>query len=54
MTAPDTTPVEDQSSSAPVPTPMTRRLRTFVPWQLVRFVVINVRMLRLLWRGHHQ
>lgn len=54
MLPPDTTPVEDQSSTAPVPTPMTLRLRTFVPWQVVRFFVINLHMLRLLWRGHHQ
>ena len=54
MTQPDTTPVDDQGAYAPVPTALTRRLRTFVPWQLVRFAVINVRMLRLLWRGHHQ
>ena len=30
------------------------RMRTFVPWQLVRFAVINLKMLRLIWRGHHQ
>jgi hypothetical protein len=29
------------------------RLRTFLPWQLVRFLVINLTMLRILWRNHH-
>lgn len=50
----DTTPVEAQHLSAPVPTARTRWLRTFVPWQMVRFAIINTRMLRLIWRGHHQ
>jgi hypothetical protein len=54
MIAPDTDPVDDQQLYAPMPTAWTRRMRTFVPWQLVRFAVINIRMLRLLWRGHHQ
>jgi hypothetical protein len=35
------------------PTGLTVRLRTFLPWQLVRFAVINVKMLRILWRNHH-
>ena len=30
------------------PTPLTAFLRTFLPWQLVRFAVINLRMLRML------
>jgi len=54
MTEPDTTPVEEQQVYAPMPTALTRRLRTFIPWQLVRFAVINLRMLRLIWRGHRQ
>ena len=54
MALPDTTPVDDQRTSVPTPTAWTRRLRTFLPWQIVRFAVINVRMLRLIWRGHHQ
>lgn len=37
---------------APMPTRWTVFLRTFVPWQMVRFVVINLRMLRLIWRSH--
>ena len=50
----DTTPVDAQHLYAPVPTAGTRWLRTFVPWQMVRFAIINTRMLRLIWRGHHQ
>ncbi len=37
---------------APVPTRWTVFLRTFVPWQMVRFVVINLKMFRLIWRSH--
>lgn len=44
----------EQFSYATVPTPWTRRLRTFIPWQLVRFVVINFKMLRLIRRGRHR
>lgn len=35
-----------------VPTPTTRFLRAFLPWQLVRFVVINLRMLGMIRRAH--
>lgn len=52
--ADDTPPDDAQHRYAAVPTARTRWLRTFVPWQLVRFAVINLRMLRLIWRGHHQ
>jgi hypothetical protein len=37
---------------APVPTRWTVFLRTFIPWQIVRFVVINLKMFRLIWRSH--
>jgi hypothetical protein len=37
---------------APMPTRWTIFLRTFIPWQMVRFVVINLRMFRLIWRSH--
>jgi len=40
-------------SSATRPSRLTVGLRTFLPWQLVRFVVINLKMLRILWRNHH-
>jgi len=54
MATPDTAPLDERQLYAPVPTATTRWLRTFLPWQLVRFAVINVRMLRLIWRRHHQ
>ncbi len=37
---------------AAVPTRWTIFLRTFIPWQMVRFVVINLKMFRLIWRSH--
>jgi hypothetical protein len=37
---------------APVPTRWTIFLRTFIPWQMVRFAVINLKMFRLIWRSH--
>ncbi len=40
-------------SYASVPTRFTRFMRTFAPYQLVRFAVINAKMLRLLARAHH-
>jgi len=45
-------PCADAAPMAPVPTRWTVFLRTFVPWQMVRFVVINMRMFRLIWRSH--
>ena len=37
---------------AALPTRATVFMRTFVPWQLVRFAVINLKMLRLIRRSH--
>lgn len=34
------------------PTRWTRFLRTFIPWQVVRFLVINMKMLVLIRRSH--
>jgi len=34
------------------PTRFTRFLRTFIPWQMVRFAVINLKMLVLIRRSH--
>lgn len=39
-------------SFIPVPTARTRALRTFIPWQLWRFAVINLRMLRMIAKSH--
>lgn len=35
------------------PTRLTLFLRTFLPWQLVRFAYINLKMLRIIARSHH-
>ena len=37
---------------AALPTPLTVFMRTFVPWQMLRFAVINLKMLRLIRRSH--
>jgi len=34
------------------PTGLTVFLRTFLPWQLVRFALINLKMLRIIRRSH--
>jgi hypothetical protein len=34
------------------PTRWTRFLRTFIPWQIVRFIVINLKMMILIRRSH--
>ena len=39
-------------STAALPTRWTLFLRTFIPWQVVRFVAINLKMFRLIWRSH--
>jgi hypothetical protein len=35
------------------PTRFTVFMRTFLPWQLVRFACINLKMLRIIARSHH-
>lgn len=37
---------------ATMPTRTTLFLRTFVPWQVVRFAAINLKMVRLIARSH--
>lgn len=41
-----------ESFFATKPTAFTRFMRTFIPWQLVRFAVINLKMLRIITRSH--
>ncbi len=36
----------------PFPTPGTLFWRKFLPWQLLRFVVLNLRMMRIVIGGH--
>ncbi len=35
------------------PTAGTLFLRTFLPWQIVRFAWINLRMIVIIFRSHH-
>ena len=42
-----------ESFFATKPTAFTRFMRTFIPWQIVRFAIINLRMLRIIARSHH-
>jgi hypothetical protein len=37
---------------APLPTKRTLRRRASLPVQLVRFVLLNIRMLRMVGKGH--
>ncbi len=37
---------------APKPTRGTLFWRTFVPWQLLRFALINLKMFRIIARSH--
>jgi len=42
-----------QAFFATRPTALTRFMRTFIPWQFWRFVVINVKMIRVIRKSHH-
>jgi hypothetical protein len=42
-----------ESFFATKPTAFTRFMRTCLPWQLVRFAVINLKMIRIIARSHH-
>ena len=37
----------------PTPTRATVFFRTFFPWQMLRFVWINMKMIRMIGIGHH-
>lgn len=41
-----------QAYYAPAPTGFTRFMRTFLIWQIYRFFVINIKMLKLIVRSH--
>ncbi len=47
-----TQPSPDPWSYATKPTAGTIFLRTFLPWQLWRFVVINLRMMSMIRTSH--
>lgn len=35
------------------PTRLTLFLRTFLPYQVWRFALLNLKMVRIIWRSHH-
>jgi hypothetical protein len=37
---------------APRPTRATRFFRTFVPWQIIKFATINLKMIRMIRKSH--
>lgn len=41
-----------QSYYPPVPTAATRFMRQFIPWQFIRFWVINFKIFKLLMKSH--
>jgi hypothetical protein len=42
-----------ESFFATKPTAFTRFMRTCIPWQMVRFAVINLKMIRIIAKSHH-
>ena len=53
LKAPSGSTVADLSK-APLPTESTLRKRMSLPLQLTRFVVFNVRIMRMVLKGHSQ
>lgn len=46
-------PADDRIAAAPLPTARTLRRRTFVPYQLWRFLRINLRMVAMIRKSDH-
>lgn len=46
--------VESKNYPAPNPTKLTLFLRSFLLWQLVRFVIINLKMTVMIVKSHGQ
>lgn len=42
-----------QAYYPPRPTGLTRHMRTSLVWQCYRFLIINIKMLRLMAKSHH-
>lgn len=42
-----------QAFFATKPTALTRFLRTSIPWQMFRFLAINLKMVRIILKSHH-
>jgi len=41
-----------QEYYAPMPTKTTLFWRNFVPWQAIRFLVLNLKILKIVVKGH--
>ncbi len=41
-----------QAFFATRPTALTRFMRTFLPWQMFRFLVLNLKMIRIIRMSH--
>ncbi|WP_295408010.1 hypothetical protein [uncultured Thiocystis sp.] len=41
-----------QDAHPPIPTGLTRYLRTSVVWQCIRFWIIGYKVLKLMWKPH--
>jgi len=41
-----------QEHYAPMPTKTTLFWRNFIPWQIVRFFVLNLKILKIVVKGH--
>lgn len=44
----------EQAFYPPEPTGFTRFMRTFFIWQICRFIWINLKMVRIISKSHHQ
>jgi hypothetical protein len=44
---------ETSIALAPLPTEKTLRARKSLPVQMVRFIAINIKMIRIIAKGHH-
>lgn len=42
-----------QAFYPPRPTRRTLFMRKFVPWQIIRFIAINIKMVYLIFKGEH-
>jgi hypothetical protein len=48
----DNTKPYEQAYFPPRPSAFTRFMRTCVIWQIIRFIVINLKMLRVIAKSH--
>jgi hypothetical protein len=41
-----------QDYYSPMPTKVTRFWRNFIPWQFYRFIILNLKIIKIVVRGH--